>query len=332
MKKGTLMQHSCRISNKPALLITGGNGFIGHALTEKLLREGYQVRIVTRRAPKAQPANPDVTLVQANYSDVVSLQNAMAGCQGVFHLAAAIFGFNRRDFEQANTINTQNVVKAANNCPEIKTFVHVSSLAASGFAPDTEHPRTEEMTPMPVSDYGITKLGGEKAVRTLREDIKWTIIRPPIVYGKNDSGVSKIALWVKRGLMVNTSGNGYFSFVHVDDLVAALWQAFIRPETKGETYFVCEEKIYSWDYFITEMARAMKCKKPVMPNAPVWLMKLAAKIYELCAKMTGTTPALNYDKVTEATISGHWICSGKKWVALTGQQFTPLDEGLRKSF
>ena len=326
------MSNSCLKSNKPTLLITGGNGFIGHALTDKLLHEGYQVRIVTRRMPKTQPVNPDVTLVEADYKNVSSLQNAMAGCQGVFHLAAAIFGFNRSDFEQANTINTQNVVQAANNTPEIKTFVHVSSLAASGFAPDTQHPRTEEMTPAPVSDYGITKLGGEKAVHTLREDIKWTVIRPPIVYGKNDSGVSKIALWVKRGLMVNTSGNGYFSFVHVDDLVEALWQAFNRPDTKGETYFVCEEKIYSWDYFITEMAKAMKCKKPFMPSAPVWMMKGAAKIYELCAKISGAQPALNYDKVTEATIVGHWICSGKKWVTLTGQKFTPLDEGLRKSF
>lgn len=326
------MPNSCPKTDKPLILITGGNGFIGHALTDKLLHEGYQVRIVTRRTPKVQPANPCVTLVQADYSDISSLQNAMAGCQGVFHLAAAIFGFNRNDFYQANTVNTKNVVKAANNTPEIKTFVHVSSLAASGFAKDIKTPRTEEMTPAPVSDYGITKLGGEKAVHTLRGDIKWTVIRPPIVYGKNDSGVSKIALWVKRGLMVNTSGNGYFSFVHVDDLVEALWQAFIRPETAGETYFVCEEAIYSWDYFITEMASAMHCKKPFMPGAPVWMMKAAAKIYELCAKISGTQPALNYDKVTEATIDGHWICSGKKWVGLTGQKFTALKEGLRKSF
>ena len=317
---------------KPTLLITGGNGFIGHALTEKLLRQGYQIRIVTRRTPQKQPANPDVTLVRADYSDVNSLQQAMRGCEGIFHLAAAIFGFNRKDFEQANTVNTQNVVKAANATPEIKTFVHVSSLAASGFAKDREHPRTEDMTPCPVSDYGITKLGGEKAVRTLRQGIKWTIIRPPIVYGKNDSGVSKIALWVKRGLMINTSGNGYFSFVHVDDLVQALWQAFIRPDTGGETYFVCEDTTYSWDYFITEMAQAMHCKKPFMPSAPVWVMRAAAKIYELCAKISGAQPALNYDKVTEAAIDGHWICSGKKWHDLTGQTFTPLAEGLRKSF
>lgn len=317
---------------KNTILITGGNGFIGRALTDKLLQEGFNVRIVTRRTPKAQPANPAVTLVKADYNDVESLKKALQGCVGVFHLAAAIFGFNRQDFEKANVAATRNVVEAVNQTPDIKTFVHVSSLAASGFAPDKAHPRTEEMEPTPVSDYGITKLGGEKAVHTLRPGVKWTIIRPPIVYGKNDSGVSKIALWVRRGIMVNTSGNGYFSFVHVDDLVQALWLAYSREDTTGETYFVTEDAIYSWDYFITQMARAMNCHKPFMPNAPKWMLRVAAWIYELAAHISGAQPALNYDKVTEATVPGHWICSGKKWQQLTGQKFTPLAEGLKKSF
>ncbi|MCQ2411317.1 MAG: NAD-dependent epimerase/dehydratase family protein, partial [Elusimicrobiaceae bacterium] len=270
--------------------------------------------------------------VQANYDDVSSLQKVMEGCVGVFHLAAAIFGFNHSDFEKANVLHTQNVVKAVNQTPGITTFVHVSSLAASGFSADVKTPRTEAMTPAPVSDYGRTKLGGEEAVKTLRPSVKWTIIRPPIVYGKNDSGVSKIALWVKRGIMVNTSGNGMFSFVHVDDLVSALWQAYKRQDSNQETFFIAEPDVYSWDYFITEMARAMHCHKPFMPSAPRWLLNGAAFVYETVARLTGTQPALNYDKVTEATIPGHWICSSKKWTDLTGQKFTPLKEGLEKSF
>ena len=319
--------------NKPTVLITGGNGFIGRALTDRLLHEGYNVRVVTRHIPKQQPANPSVTLVQADYQNTASLQKVMEGCIGVFHLAAAIFGFNYNDFKRANIDVTTHVIDAVNKTLSITTYVQVSSLAASGYAPDKDHPRTEEMVPAPVSDYGITKQAAEEVLKkNIRPGVKWTIVRPPIVYGKNDSGVSKIALWVKRGLMVNTSGNGYFSFVHVSDLVEALYQAFVRKDTGGETYFITEEQTYSWDYFITEMAQAMNVKKPFMPSAPKWMMHIAAKIYEGCAKLTGTLPALNYDKVTEATIPGHWICSGKKWQTLTGQKFTPLKEGLKKSF
>ncbi len=317
---------------KDTVLITGGNGFVGRVLTDKLLAQGYQVRILSRRSPKKQRTNPSVTLVQADYQDTASLAKAMEGCVGVFHLAAAIFGFNYQDFEKANILATQHVVEAVNQTSSIHTFVHVSSLAASGYANDKDHPRTEEQTPAPVSDYGRTKLGGEQAIKNLRHGVKWTIIRPPIVYGKNDSGVSKIALWVRRGLMVNTSGDGYFSFVYVQDLVEALWQAYLRPETAGETYFVTEPAIYSWDYFISQMADAMGCRKPFMPKAPKFLMYVAAWIYEQVARLTGTQPALNYDKVAEAIIPGHWICSNQKWVQLTNQSFTPLAEGLKKSF
>lgn len=317
---------------KPILAITGGNGFIGRVLADKLLKEGYQVRILTRRVPREHPANPAVYFVQVDYSNVDSLQQALAGCEGIFNLAGAIFGFSYQDFEKGNVQTVQNIVKAANRTRGLKTFVHVSSLAASGYAKSIKHPRLEKYAAGPVSDYGRTKLLGEKATHRLKPNIKRTIIRPPIVYGKNDSGVSKIAVWVKRGLMVNTSGKGYFSFVYVEDLVEALWQAYCRPETDRQIYFVSEPDIYTWDYFITQMAQAMHVRTPFMPKAPAWLMRLAAWGYEVCAKLTGAAPALNYDKVAEAVIPGHWVCSNAKWVKLTGQKFTPLKKGLEQSF
>ena len=318
--------------NKPTVLITGGNGFIGRALTEKLLREGYNVRILTRRKPVIQSTKPEVTFLQADYEDVSSLTNALKGCDGIFNLAGTIFGTCYKDFEAGNVIATQNLVIAANQTPSITTFVHVSSLAASGYAKHIRRPRLEQDSASPISDYGRTKLLGEKAVRQLSQRVKRTVIRPPIVYGRNDSGVSKIAAWVKRGLMVNTSGNGYFSFVYIGDLVEALYQAYVRPDTNRQTYFVAEPDIYPWDYFITHMAKAMHVHKPFMPKAPVWMLRLAARIYEKCAKLTGTQPALNYDKVAEAIIPGHWICSSQKWIDLTGQEFTPLEKGLEQSF
>ena len=317
---------------KSTILVTGGNGFIGRALTDKLLREGYNVRVLTRRHPIVQPANPAVTLVQADYTDITSLSNALKECEGVFNLAGTIFGFCYEDFKKGNIDTVTNLVQAIKQTPTIKTLVHISSLAASGYAPDVQHPRTETMQANPISDYGRTKLEGERVVKTLPQTIKWTIIRPPIVYGKNDSGVSKIASWVKRGLMVNTSGNGYFSFVYIEDLVEALYQAYIRPDTKHETYFVTEPQIYNWNYFITRMANAMHVRKPFMPKAPMWMMRTAAWTYEKIAKLTGTQPALNYDKVSEAIIPGHWVCSNEKWCTLTGQKFTPLEKGLEQSF
>lgn len=317
---------------KKTVLITGGNGFIGKRLTEALLHKGYKVKILTRRKPKKQPVNPDVTIVQADYQNVDSLHQAMQGCSQVYHLAAAIFSFKLADFYQANAQVTHNMVKAANLSEGLEHFIYMSSLAASGFSTDAHHPRTEIDEPSPISDYGITKLEGEKAVRTLRPEIAWTIVRAPIVYGGRESGVSKIAAWVKRGLMINTSGNGLFSVVYVEDLVKALVLIPTLPQAKQEVFFICEVQDYTWPDFISKMAKAMGVRKPFMPKAPVWVLHLAAKIYSTVAYLTGTEPALNYDKVKEAVINGHWTCSGAKWRTLSNQQFTPLEEGLQQSF
>lgn len=317
---------------KKIALVTGGNGFIGKRLTDALLQEGYKVRVLSRRVPKEQPVNPDVSVVQADYQEVESLRQAMQGCSVVYHLAAAIFGFTYEDFKTANVTATQNLVQAANATPGVERFVYMSSLAASGFATKADCPRIETDEPCPISDYGITKLEGEKAVQALRADIPWTILRAPIVYGGRESGVSKIATWVKRGLMVNTSGNGLFSFVHVDDLVEALVRVLTLPGTEKEIFFVCEEKDYPWKEFIDQMAHAMGVRTPFMPQVPQWVLHMAGGVYMLIARLTGTQPALNYDKVKEAVIPGHWICSGAKWQTLSGQSFTPLKEGLEKSF
>ncbi len=314
------------------IAVTGGTGFIGGRLVQRLLKMGYEVRILSRRAKKS--ADPKVEVVAVNYMDVKSLTVALNGCSTVFHLAAAIFAYNYKGFEKANIITTRNLVAACNNT-EVEKVILLSSLAAAGFAKDASVPLKETDTPNPVSDYGITKLGAEKELLNLKPEIKnkSVVLRPPIVYGKNDSGVSKIASWVKRGLMVNTSNtNASFSFIYVDDLIVALTTALTNLLAEGQTYFVCEEKTYTWTYFIEAMARSMGRKKPFMINAPKWLMKFAAFMYETLARIFGFEPALNYDKIKEADIPGHWICTSAKWTELTGQRFTPLEKGLEQSF
>ncbi|WP_424246164.1 nucleoside-diphosphate-sugar epimerase [Elusimicrobium posterum] len=315
------------------ILITGGNGFIGTALRDKLLSKGYSVRILGRGTAKKSD-NPNVEYVQANYKNINSLAQAMQGCQGVVHLAAAIFAYSFEEFEAANAGVTANLAQAAAQVEGLETFLYMSSQAAGGYSKDFNNPRTEDQAPDPISDYGKTKLSGERALEQhLPKEIKKIVFRPPIVYGKNDSGVSKIAAWVKRGIMVNTSkGDTYFSFVHVSDLVEAVSIAFELEQAAGQTFYICEEKSYTWKYFIRTMADAMGVKRVFMFTAPLWMLKITAWVYETAARWFKFVPALNYDKVKEAAIDGHWVCSSKKWVNLTGQKFTSLEEGLKKSF
>ncbi len=313
-------------------VITGGNGFVGKKLTDELLKYGYTVRILSRSEAKNPPDNPAVEIVKVDYDDVADITSALEGATVVFHLAAAIFAFNREQFHQANAALTEKLVLAAAGVPTIEKFVYLSSQAAAGPSTYKNNPVTEDDEPAPVSDYGQTKLEGEKALENLG-NIHKVIIRAPVIYGKNDSGVSKIASWVGRGIMVNTSaGDMFFNFVYVDDLVHALYLAAATPQANGQVFFVCEPTAYTWRNFINKMAAAMRKPNPVMFTAPYFVLEVVAFIYEFFAHIFGITPALNYDKIKEANIRGHWVCSPKKWITMTGQSFTPLQDGLRKSF
>ncbi len=313
-------------------VITGGLGFVGQKLCDKLLQEGYKVKIFSRGVFKGEERE-NVEVVKVDYSNIAALRASLEGANVVFHLAACLFGYNYQDFYKANVAVSKNICAAAQGILGLDTFIYLSSQAAAGPAKDKNHPVTEADEPKPVSDYGRTKLGAEEYVLNLPNTMHRVILRAPVVFGRNDSGVSKIASWVKRGLMVNTSsGETYFNFIYVEDLVNALFQASTLSSANGQVFFVGEDKSYSWTYFITTMAEKMGVPKPFMFTLPFWALEGVAWCYQNLAKVFKFTPALNYDKVREAAIKGDWVFTSKKWNDLTGQKFTPIELALEESF
>ena len=189
------------------------------------------------------------------------------------------------------------------------------------------------MTDAPISGYGATKLGGEKEVRKLPANIRYTILRPPIVYGKNDAGFSKIAHWVKKGVMVNAgSKDGKFSFIYLEDLVAALITAIENPVTDGKTYYVSENRTYDWKVFISLLAEAMKVKPPFMLAMPAPALYALGWAYEVVSRLIGADPVLNRDKAREGA-AANWTANPTKWEQDTAWPgWTPLETGIRKTF
>ncbi|MFA5160759.1 MAG: NAD-dependent epimerase/dehydratase family protein [Elusimicrobiales bacterium] len=313
-------------------LITGGTGFIGRALAARLLGEGWQARVATRRIPLNPPQG--VEIAETDYGSVESLAKAVDGCDAVFHLAAAIFACSYAEFEKANAAATANLVAAcakAQKPPEC--FVYVSSLAAAGPGASATVARTEADPPAPASDYGKTKLAGEAALAALPSAARRVILRPAIVYGKNDSGVSKIARWVRRGLMINMcAGETMFSFTYIDDLVDAITEAQKNPALSGKAYFICEDRTYPWTHFISAMAKAMGARQPFMLTLSPSAMRVAGKIYQTVSPLIGADPVFNTDKAREAC-AGHWTASPRRWMEDAGRKsWTPLEEGLKKTF
>lgn len=315
-------------------LVTGGTGFIGRALVKKLFQAGYSVRVVTRRDP-SEVIMPEAEVVRASFNDQESLKRALSGCSVVFHLAAALYAYSKEEYEQANTIATANLARAAIKAsPAPKRFVYVSSIAAGGPSPDCKKPRTEDDKENPVSFYGTTKLGGEKELQKLPDGIEKVILRPPIVYGKKDAGLSAIAKWVNRGIMLRAGSGGeiFFSFIFLDDLVETLKIAAESGNMAGKTYYVCDDRIYTWSFYIAQIAKGMNRKMPWMINLSEKKVLFAGHVYEILSRLTGLEPVFNRDKAREAC-AGHWIASPGKWMADSGWlKWTPIAEGMRRIF
>lgn len=320
------------MDNDELVAVTGGTGFIGRALSKRLLAEGFRVRVLSRGVP-SDPL-PGAEYFQVDFADPGSLIRALEGADRVVHMAAALFCRSRKEFECANIVGTANVITAVNSlAARPKRFVYISSLAAAGPSPDPEKPRSGDEPERPVSLYGLTKLGGEKALSALDPAVERVTLRPPIVYGKKDSGLSTIARFVKKGIMVNAgSRNNLFSFVYLDDLVEAVFTALRHPAVTSKAYFICENSVYSWRTFITLLAEGMRVKMPLMIDAPAPVLIAVGWLSEITTRLAGKPPLFNRDKAREGSV-GNWTCLSTAWEKDTGWKgWTPLKEGIRLTF
>jgi len=307
------------------IAITGGKGFVGSNLIKIIDKKNNKISVLTRSNNEIMEG---VEYIKTDYHSEKSVLMAISGADIIIHLAATLFARNKNEFIKENVESTKNLVNLA-NISGVKKFIYISSLAAGGPSTDSTNPRKETDKENPVSNYGLSKLLSEKEVMRFKND--WVILRPPIVYGPKDDGFSTIAQWLKKGIMISPlSKDAMFSFVFVKDLCLSIIRV-IESDIKNDIFYICEDKIYKWTDFINMMADYMEVKRPKIIKMPKALLNLTAISYEFFSYIIKTKPILNRDKVREASFY-HWIASSKKWQDLTAMKWTPLSEGLKKTF
>lgn len=179
-------------------LVTGGAGFIGHKVVEKLLEKGYFVRVADDLS-KGEAKNLEKHFSNLNFefvkTDLLSLEAAkksIEGCDICFHLAAKIGGigyFHKypADLLRDNNILTQNIFEAAR--ASNAKIVYVSSSMV--FERTNRFPTSEdaiETSPPPLTAYGFSKLVGEYLARSYNDQygIQFVIARPFNAYGPGE--------------------------------------------------------------------------------------------------------------------------------------------------
>jgi UDP-glucose 4-epimerase len=156
------------VLNMSRVIVTGGAGFIGSALADGLVARGYQVVIIdnlaTGRVANIQHllGNKKIEFVRGSVTSLPMLQELFSGAKYVFH-QAAISSVprsikNPKLSHNINTTGTLNVLLAARD-NGIEKVIYASSSSVYGDSPTL--PKTEDMTPNPLSPYAVTKLTGE---------------------------------------------------------------------------------------------------------------------------------------------------------------------------
>jgi nucleoside-diphosphate-sugar epimerase len=324
------------------VLVTGASGFIGSNLIEALVRRGDRVVGLVRETSNTARLEPlGIELCTGDVTDPQSLRAAVRGCDVVYHLAGCNAALNKRRFDEINRQGVHNIAAACASQDSPPTLIHVSSIAAAGPALAGQ-PRVETDPPSPVSNYGHSKLAGERALDPFADQVPITIVRPPIVLGEADRQgfeLFQVIAQFRMHLMFGW-GRGRYSVIHAADLATLLILAAERgqrlgSQTNGDlallgVYFAACEIDPSYAELGRMVAVALNRRGWPVPLVPplVWS---GAAVNELVGRIRRRPLVLNFDKVREAR-AGSWCCPADRAVEELGFGVgAPLSERLRQT-
>jgi UDP-glucose 4-epimerase len=232
------------------VLVTGGAGFIGSHVVDRLLATGITPRIFDVRPSAHHPAG-EVDAVRGDLLDREALQKAMRGCDAVVHLAAAadVDDVARRpaDAEAVNSRGTLNVLEAARGAG-VTRVAYASTIWVYGSA--TGAVDEDHTVELPDHLYTATKLAGEMYCRSYSAlyGLECTVLRFGIPYGPRARPAGVIPIFVRKALAgeaLTIAGEGLQSrrFVYVEDLAEGVVRSLV-PQAIGRTYnLVGEESV-----------------------------------------------------------------------------------------
>jgi nucleoside-diphosphate-sugar epimerase len=314
-------------------LVTGGTGFIGSHLVEKLCSNNTSVRCISKDYLNSdQLENLNVELINGDLVSGSLPENLLEDVDVVFHVAGVTHAQSTKEYYDGNYLATKQLIEfCVNTTHKIKRFIYVSSLTAVG--PSLTGTEVNETTPYhPVSDYGMSKMMAEYEILKYRSKIPISIVRPSAVYGPRERDMYMYMKSIKHGIQLLIGFNKkYLNLIYVDDLVDGIISAALKIKAEDEIYFLGSESSYPNEAIGNTIAEILN-KKPLNIYLPHCLVFGICGLEELFGKICNKKMYLNKQKAREL-IQNNWTCSIEK--AKNQLSFNPhisLYEGFLKTF
>lgn len=229
-------------------LVTGGGGFLGGAIVDRLLARGVTVRSIARGHYPALEEK-GVEAIRGDLADPEAVRSAAAGCDVVFHVAAkpGVWG-SHDDFHRPNVIGTENVIDAC-RLHGIPKLIYTSTPSVVHAGGDLEG--VDESVPYPdhfETHYPATKAVAERAVLAAHgAELATVALRPHLIWGPGDNHlIPRIVARARAGRLrlVGEAPGPLVDTTYIDDAAEAHLLAFdaLGPDAAcgGKPYFVSQ--------------------------------------------------------------------------------------------
>jgi len=325
------------------ILVTGATGLLGGHLTASLVLQGKMVRAMYRNREKIACAKEilsfytsetdkyfgQIEWVEADVSDVFSLEEALDGVEEVYHCAGLV-SFHESDAKLLHKINGEGTANMINMSLEkkIKKFCHVSSVATLQVQANKKY--IDELsvwkTASGNSSYAISKYRGEfEAWRGLSEGLNVVVVNPSLVMGAGCWGQSSGELITRAHKWLPFYTDGVTGYVDVKD-VANCMVRLMDENRFGERYILNAENI-SFLEVISQLRKNFS-KKPVSLKAGTFIMHSARYADTIFSMLTGKKRMITRDIITSALDRNYYdnskICRELNYV------FSPIDKTLQE--
>ena len=230
--------------------ILGGTGFIGTELITHLSKKNIKINVLTRNFNKAKKFKelPKVKIIEINQSvgisELLKESDVVINLVGILHEKKSLSFYSvHKDW-----VNKIAIAVKKNN---ISRFIHIGAIQSTKHAP---------------SRYLKSKYEGEEEIKNILKNKSWTILRPSIVFGKDDIFINLFRKMVTYlPIIFLVSPNAKFQPIYVKDLVDIIILSINDNKSFGKTYNVAGPKDYSFIEIIKLIAKVDKKKVLIVP-------------------------------------------------------------------